>query len=192
MNEGKFGDSYDIVKRSLIRWLSGLDEWAAHPMLTGGPENPSFLEEYSAFLGVRLPPAELLQVRFDSSRIMEWAEQCQDEHLFLDPDTGIMLPDGTATASHLKAADLVAIAKKRPGKLTLVFDQSIDRARDVREQVEEKLRFLLKADVHGITYESHVCFLLACTDQQVLVKAERKLTEKSRIPRHRLVRCWEI
>ena len=161
-------------------------------MLTGGPENPSFLDEYSSFLGVRLPPPELLQVRYNSGRILEWAEQCMDHNLFLDPDTGIMLPDGTATANHLKADDLATIVKRRPGKLTLVFDQSIDRARDVREQVEGKLRFLLKADIHGITYESHVCFLLASTDQQVLVKAERKLTEKSRIPRHRLVRYWEI
>ena len=192
MNEGKFGDSYDIVKRSLIRWLSGLDEWAAHPMLTGKPEDPLFLEKYAAFLGVLLPPPELLQVRYNSDRILEWAEQCIDHHLFLDPDTGIMLPGGNATVSHLKAADLVNIAKKRPGKLTLVFDQSIDFAHPVREQVEGKLRFLLKEDVYGMTYESHACFLLACTDQQVLVKAERKLTEKSRIPHHRLVRCWEI
>jgi len=29
-----FGDSYDIVKQSLLRWLRPLGEWSVHPMFT--------------------------------------------------------------------------------------------------------------------------------------------------------------
>ena len=29
-----FGDSYDIVKQSLLRWLRTLGDWSAHPMFT--------------------------------------------------------------------------------------------------------------------------------------------------------------
>ena len=89
---------------------------------------------------------------------------------------------------------MVTIAEKRPGKLTLVFDQSINRNRPVRDQVKEKLLFLLlrKERIHGIIYESHACFVLVSTSQQVLVEAEQKLTENSRIPACRLVRSWDI
>ena len=195
MNEEKFGDSYDIVKRSLLEWLSDLGEWAAHPMLTQQPkDDSSFLRRYTDFLRVLHPPPEKLRDPWDRNSLLDWAEQCRDYHLFLDPDTGLMLPSGRATEKHLKADDLVTIAEKRPGKLTLVFDQSINRNRPVRDQVKEKLLFLLlrKERIHGITYESHACFVLVSTSQQVLVEAEQKLTENSRIPACRLVRSWDI
>jgi hypothetical protein len=31
-----FGDSYDIVKQSLIRWLADFGQWSAHPMFPEG------------------------------------------------------------------------------------------------------------------------------------------------------------
>ena len=157
-------------------------------------DGSSFLGRYTDFLRVLLPLPEKLRDPWDRTSLLEWAEQFRDYHLFLDPDTGLMLPSGRVTEKHLNADDLVTIAEKRPGKLTLVFDQSINRNRVVRDQVEEKLRFLLrrKEPIHGITYESHACFVLVSTCQQVLIEAEQKLTENSRIPAGRLVKSWDI
>ena len=195
MNEKKFGDSYDFVKRSLLDWLSDLGEWAAHPMLTKQPKNDSsFLRQYTDFLRVLASPPEKLRAPWDRNSLLDWAEERRGYHLFLDPDTGLMLSSGRATEKHLKADDLIAIAEKRPGKLTLVFDQSINRNRLVRDQVEEKLLFLRdrKKPIHGITHESHACFVLVSTCPQALIEAEQKLTGNFRIPAWRLVRSWDI
>jgi hypothetical protein len=34
MNPKCLGDSYDIVKQSLLRWLAGVGTWTTHPMFT--------------------------------------------------------------------------------------------------------------------------------------------------------------
>ena len=41
------GDSYDIVKKSLLQWLSAFGPWAAHPMLRHptSPAEAEVLEE---------------------------------------------------------------------------------------------------------------------------------------------------
>lgn len=51
-----FGDSYDIVKQSLLRWLAPLGPWAAHPIV--------FAAEVNEILGGR--PDSLVLV-FDQS-----------------------------------------------------------------------------------------------------------------------------
>ena len=83
--------------------------------------------------------------------------------------------------------ELVEIATARPGKLTLVFDQSLDRRRKVREEIKEKLSCLRKQGVYGVAYESHACFLLVSASKDVLEDAVGTLLRESRLPRDRLV-----
>jgi hypothetical protein len=49
----KFGDSYDIVKHSLLRWLAPSGTWVALPMFTEKVD-PTDSDAFSQFLGV--PP----------------------------------------------------------------------------------------------------------------------------------------
>ena len=54
-----FGDSYDIVKKSLISWLSEFGGWRAHPMFT---ESVTFDQSalFARFLGAELVSVEEL------------------------------------------------------------------------------------------------------------------------------------
>ena len=38
MDLTKYGNSYDIVKQSFLRWLSLCGSWAAPPTFTGGSD----------------------------------------------------------------------------------------------------------------------------------------------------------
>ncbi len=153
-----FGDSYDIVKQSLLRWLEPCGAWKAHPMFTP-PVDPRRVDEFERFLGADLVSKAVLGEGYSRAAFLADAKDCQ-QHLFLDPDTGLRMPPGGATKRHVTAQELVCIAKERPDKLTLVFDQSLDRRRKAREEIKEKLSCLRKRGVHGVAYESQACFVL--------------------------------
>lgn len=51
MNLKHFGDSYDIVKKSLLQWLSRFGPWAAHPMFTHHVTSAT-AAAFSDFLGL--------------------------------------------------------------------------------------------------------------------------------------------
>ena len=180
-----FGDSYDIVKQSLLRWLAPCGAWKAHPMFTP-PVDPRRAEDFARFLGVPLVSTKTLNEHSGRDAFLAPARSCVD-HLFLDPDTGLRIGKSRATPQHLLGEELVAIAKARKDKLTLVFDQSLDRRRKVREEIKEKLSWLADEKVHGVAYESHACFILVSSDKQVLANAVRTLLKESRLPRDRLV-----
>ena len=207
-----FGDSYDIVKQSILRWLSSRGKWAAHPMFTESIDT-GLADEFSEFLDVRLVSREVLDRRSDREAFLKPAKSCQ-ANLFLDPDTGLRLPPSRPTPKHLMGAELVEIAKARPKKLTLVFDQSLSRssprneqpnemppeahpdkpnpASDIRrEQIKKKLCWLAERGVHGVAYESHACFVLVSASRDALDRAERTLLKNSRLPPDRLVRAKE-
>lgn len=99
------------------------------------------------------------------------------------------MPPGRATPKHVTTKELAEIAEARPDKLTLVFDQSLDRRRKVREHLEKKLACLKKQGIHGVAYESHACFILASASRDILDDAERTLIRASRLPPDRLVRA---
>ncbi len=61
-----FGDSYDIVKKALLAWLSSLGPWSVHPMFTH-KVNEAEAEQFSDFLGVRLVSSETLLTGTDSA-----------------------------------------------------------------------------------------------------------------------------
>jgi len=48
-----FGDSYDIVKKSLISWLWDFGPWSTHPMFTELVSSEK-AAAFSRFLGVQL------------------------------------------------------------------------------------------------------------------------------------------
>ena len=64
-----FGDSYDIVKKSLLKWLEDFGPWAAHPMFTHRT-TVSESEAFSRFLGVRLVSAKVLLPGSDRTRCL--------------------------------------------------------------------------------------------------------------------------
>jgi hypothetical protein len=120
-----FGDSYDIVKQSFLRWLSPLGPWSAHPMFTEAVSDAD-AAVFSALIGVPLVTTGVLKAGVDRTAYFADAEVCE-HHLFLDPDTGIQLNatrNGKAPA-YVFGSELVRLAQRRPERLTLVFDQCL-------------------------------------------------------------------
>lgn len=188
----KFGDSYDVVKQSLLRWLSPCGPWLAHPMFTE-PVHPSEAAAFSRFLGVPLVSTQVLDRVSDRDAYFSSAVSCAG-HLFLDPNTGLRVPAASPADApdFVNGTDLVAIARNRPDWLTLVFDQSIDRSHSPREQIEAKLSWLAERGVQGVTYQSHVCFVLVSASQPVLDKALETLARESCLPSSRFVTTREV
>ncbi len=83
-----FGDSYDVVKKSLIAWLCEFGGWYAHPMFTE-PVTPDQSALFARFLDAKLVSAEELTPRTD--RAAYFSSCLSAGNLFLDPDTGIHL-----------------------------------------------------------------------------------------------------
>ena len=118
MHPDKFGDSYDIVKQNILRWLRTCGTWDGQPMFAHDFRQtcPSFAGEYSAFLDGRLLTTEPLP-RIEPGRRVRprWCAYMEQrrayfqnarqwdntDHLFLDPDTGLWLsPELPETQNH--------------------------------------------------------------------------------------------
>lgn len=187
MKAAFLGDSYDIVKQSLLRWLASMGHWATHPMFseTIAHEQAATL---SRLLGTRLLSDEALTPTTDRSAYLAVARNCT-EHVFLDPDTGIRIaPNREKKAPlYLFGPELVAIAEARPELLTLVFDQSLARGRE-REQLERKLVALASHGLHGVAYVSHACFVLVGMNGALVNNALDILKRESSLPESRFVR----
>ena len=59
-----FGDSYDIVKHALLRWLASMGPWVTHPMFTE-EVSPGQLQAYQALLGTKLVSSGVLTADID-------------------------------------------------------------------------------------------------------------------------------
>lgn len=189
MHPSKFGDSYDIVKRSVLQWLSCCGEWSVHPMLFTKPICESFANRFAEFLGVPLVEKQSPDKLSDRASLLEVARSTSS-HLFLDPDTGLSLPPSAKTPRHVRADDLVEIAEARKDKLTLVFDQSIHRVKDAEpkvKQLKKKLEWLKQNGLHGVAYCSHANFILVSKNEDVFNKAKCTLLKKSKLPDKRLI-----
>jgi len=184
---GFLGDSYDIVKQSLLCWLGSMGAWATHPMFTE-PVTPQQAKAFAHLLGSRLLCEQTLTRASDREAYLAPARECSD-HVFLDPDTGIRLkPTGGKKAPlFLFGSELVAIAGARPDSLTLVFDQSLARGRE-REQLEGKLSALTVHGLHGVAYVSHACFVLVGKNRALVKRAFEALKTESRLPEGRFVK----
>ena len=188
-----FGESHDMAKRQIMRWLAPKERWAAHPMwFDQGPEDrcyPDFPSEYAAALGVCIVDVDPQ----DRSKFFEAAQTC-GEHLLLDPDTGLW--KGRNSRKHVTVKQFVQIVKSpdRRGKLTLIYDQSYRRDHggvDIWKQTEEKLRGLRCSGVHAAAYMAHggskVRFIWASPDPEAVKEATRRMQAKSGFPYRRFV-----
>lgn len=185
MHISYFGDSYDIVKQSLIRWLAPFGPWSVHPMFTEETDLARVCA-FERFLGATVLSNAPLTAKADRLKYFDCALTCGN--LFLDPDTGLKLVkvSGTRGAKFLFASELLLLIQKRPGFLTIVFDQSHPRGKAV-ESLNEKLRYLSNQGVSAFAYTSHACFILAGSNSGLVERARDHLLAESRLPKNRFV-----
>jgi hypothetical protein len=176
-----FGDSYDIVKKSLIAWLLDLGPWSAHPMFTHHVSSAE-AQKFARFLGVPLLSRERLRSESDRIRYFSICETAQ--HVFLDPDTGLKVsPVAASKAPHFLLCDeLMRLAKARPGYLTLTFDQSLSRHAAPQPQIRAKLRHFAKNGLHSFAYVSHASFIIVGCRRTQVDRAYREVLTKSGLP----------
>jgi len=157
MNLKHFGDSYDLVKESLLQWLSPFGPWAAHPMFTHSVAQTD-ATAFSRLLGVPLVSNEVLTLDCDRSRYFAACGNWRS--IFLDPDTGVRLKKRKANRSTecIFGDELVALAEARAEGLVVAFDQSLARGSE-REQVREKLDHFCACGIDGFAYVSHASLL---------------------------------
>jgi len=186
MNPKHFGDTYDIVKQSLLRYLAPLGPWYAHPMFTGAFDVAQG-KAFEALLGVSLVSTEVLTPRTDRGSYFSTARACPG-HLFLDPDIGVWIKStrGKKAPAHLFAAELVEVARRSPRLLTMVFDQALPRGGEATS-LGLKLEWLASAGLHGFAYQSHVSFILVGCCASVVGQARGILESHGHLPQRRFV-----
>ena len=180
-----FGDSYDIVKQSLLRWLRRFGGWSVHPMFTE-VVSPSETAAFEKFLGAKVASTDVLTNGTDRNAYFACGYSCGN--LFLDPDTGLKLKDtrGVRAPQYLFARELNRITAERRGYLTVVFDQSIARGQE-ENHLEQKLRHLLGHGIYAFAYRSHACFVVAGRDRTLVEHARAHLIVESGLPEGRLL-----
>jgi hypothetical protein len=185
MNLKHFGDSYDIVKQSLLQWLSDFGPWAAHPMFTH-PVKDADATAFAAFLGVRLVSTVVLDGSCNRRAYLAACGDCRS--IFLDPDTGVRLGNakGKQSISFIFGDELVEIASARPQGLVLTFDQSLARGSEGK-QVQAKLDHFFARGVDGFAYVSHASFLVLGRSGALVREAKNRLLAASSLPAFRIV-----
>jgi hypothetical protein len=150
--------------------------------------SPEQLDAYARLLGTRVLSCDVFTLEVDRDIYLAPARDC-DDHVFLDPDTGIRLDrvGGKKAPAYVFGAELLAIASARPGRLTLVFDQSLARGAE-RQQLKGKLDTFARGGIHGVAYVSHACFVLVGTDSSLVETAFENLKRESRLPDSRFLR----
>lgn len=181
-----FGDSYDIVKKSLLGWLSDLGPWAAHPMFTHEVSETE-AQAFSRFLGVPLISTAVLNPVTDRHAYLEPVGDWNS--LFLDPDTGVRISreSGRRSSEFLFVDELRALALHRPSGVIMAFDQSLPRGSE-RVSVSRKLAELAGGGVYGFAYVSHASFLILSASGDVAERARTLVAEASALPAERLLR----
>ena len=186
-----FGDSYDIIKKSLLQWLAEFGPWKAQPMFTDMPKDTEAVavsKNFEGFLAVPIVSNCELTPDSDRNHYFDCCGDCRS--LFLDPTTGIALPDQPVTRSRLPkyilAKELEILTHGCTG-LTLTFDQSLPRGRE-QPQVQKKLRHFKGRGLHGFSYFSHTSFLLLGKNAALVNKARSQLLAKSGLPDWRILR----
>ena len=185
-----FGDSYDIVKRTLLEWLRPLGNWAVHPMFTEEVRD-EFVSGFSSLIDAPLISVEVLRPSTD--RQSYFSSCASHRHVLLDPNTGLKIRRDQSERSpdHLFDSDLVPIMNVRPEGLTMVFDQSLSRGRTVKEQLEEKLAHFRAQGFSGFAYSSHACFLFLARELATAEYAHHLLCGERRLPKERFLHHWD-
>jgi hypothetical protein len=181
-----FGDSYDVVKQSLLRWLADTGSWAVHPMFTETVTSDG-ATAFSRFLGADLVSTDPITSTSDRGRYLAPVRAWQG-NVFLDPDTGLRLDAiaGRKAPAYLFAKELQDVVHARPGRLTLVFDQCLPRGSEIAA-LRHKMASLLAGGVTTLAYTSHACFVLASDSPDRIAEAHRILMAQSRLPESRII-----
>jgi len=78
MRESYFGDSYDVVKQSLLRWLQPFGDWEVHPMFSV-PASSAFISAFGTFLNAKVISEDVLtssQIARSTSLVRTHAATC--------------------------------------------------------------------------------------------------------------------
>jgi len=181
-----FGDSYDIVKKAFIRWLSEFGPWVTHPIFT---EDVSSVvaEAFSRLIGTQLLSSRTLTSTIDRAEYFSVLKG--QGNLFLDPDTGVSLKrlNGAKSVRVVFGDELVKWSLERPHALTLIFDQSYSRSVQKEVAMREKLNYFADRGVYGFIYDSHATLLLLSGDKELVERAGEKLIREG-LPDWRLFR----
>ena len=183
MNLRYLGDSYDIVKRSLLSWLSIFGEWQAHPMFTC-EVSPIEARAFERLIGVPLLSREVLTRR--ANRGDYFALCANAGNLFLDPDVGVSIGRARSSPAHLFATEVVRLSQERSNRLTLVFDQSFSRGAGDKDY-DRKLAFFGEQGLTACYYRSHASFLLMSPNAAIVERARVHLVESVGLPAQRIV-----
>ena len=184
-----FGDTFDVVKQSLLRWLASFGPWSVHPMFTeqaGAAE----VSAYEAFLGATVISKEVLGYNTNRASYFACAQPCGS--LFLDPDTGIRVEDKprrwkNSPEEYLCSSELINLVKKRsPSALTLVFDKCIARGSECPD-MKTKLAHLAKMGVSSFAYWAQASFLIAGLEQSLVERARAEIILQSHLPEMRIL-----
>jgi len=184
MRMNYFGDSYDIVKQSMLRWLIEFGNWQVHPMFTHAV-SPSDVRAFEAFLGVLVLTQKVL--RKQSERRSYLSSSTFKTNIFYDPDTGLrMKSQRVRSTAHLYADELAAIVGERADSLTMVFDQSLPRGSEEKSLIA-KMAMLRDDGMHCFAYQSHASFWVVGNDAKLVSRARTHLQRQSRLPSFRLL-----
>ena len=204
------GDTHDITKLSIMNWLAPGETWLMHPMyyaLEGEVRDMGFPQRISHALRTRLVTGDIQQ-----RPLLTGAVANDSGHLFMDPDTGVLLDNARVMRSqnhrhvhpinaYLRVAEIAAVARQpaRARQLTLVYDASFDNNPNHRDadneikgragqQLRKKLRRIHEQEgqpVYAAAYITHnqsVAFMWASTDRQLVTDATRLIMATSRLP----------
>lgn len=183
-----FGDSFDIVKKQVLAWLSTGKKWAVQPMFTEQVTSED-AQAYAAFLGVTMLNTSVFSGNVNRSSFLSTGNWHWD--VFFDPDTGIAnspkrVGFRKSPQSYLLLNELVQLVRQRPEFLTLVFDKSVSRGSEL-EAEEEKLAAFRSEGISGFAYIGQAPFVaLSCNPNNIEVTA-RSLVTPARLPQGRVI-----
>ena len=190
MRMGYFGDSYDIVKKSLLDCLRSFGNWGVHPMFTEKVSEAD-AKSFSTYLQVRLISSKILGL--DTNRVEYFKSIDGNENIFLDPNTGLKFNPNRKISKpdYIYFDELETIVKRQQSLLTMVFDQSLARGNE-RAHLTTKFKNLL-ADgkgIEGFAYISHASFLFFSLDKNLLKSAHLEIMRQSKLPVSRFLTLW--
>ena len=184
-----FGDSYDLVKKSLLTWLKPFGDWSAFPMFTHHVE-PADADRFSRFLSVPLISIDTIDIRTD--RHPYFRQFLGAGNLFLDPNKGLKIGRGRKP-EYVYGDEIRLLSEQRPKSLTMIFDQSFDRTKGValfdsaKFQVREKLDWFAANQMSGFAYISHAAFVVVSHDRDLITSAYETLIDSSDLPKSRFI-----
>jgi len=149
MHEQHLGDSYDLVKRFLAIALNSVAPVCAH---------------------ARFIPEDLRAAYSRLTTIPVCKDPPKGEYsLFLDPDTGIHLPNGInqrTNRKHVSLAFLSQVFVEYAPSLLICYDQGFKRSSDSTELDQRALKrdYLTNVGLESFYYVSHAPLLFVAED----------------------------